>query len=486
MCHPASNLLFSLLLFFSSTGSGGVLFGQDFDHPLYALEERIMEGDKDALFEIALYFDSKKYFIEYVDLKEWTTKEAAIAKRIVMENCQFLHAEIMINDSTSGKQFFDFLLENRHQIFFSTIASSFILTPLENREIQFEIRELSSLKKKELQNQARELLNLDWVKAAKIDSIITQKSPEALFLIAVQLFKHRRMSDNYSYPEMYIQLLQFLTGVEVGVKNSQGKFVWQVNEFVYNEPRFNFLVFFAKHYQQFAWNEEESRFINPQLSVRPLEKEEYLFQLLSNENDSLAMDAFIQLSSCSPQKVKLAAGEYFDFTMIKNDIIPIFPCAFVTKTAELTAYCRHHGIDYEGSVLLQKKIALLCRELSINERVKLEDELIQGLNLEEITALEYWALVYESRWQLGKSTRRILNEFYLKNWQQILAQPKHLDLYLKKANLLYHLTYQGFYNDYRGRFSPITAEESKALNHHSTQDIGVKAEIELLLGHKKP
>ena len=75
---------------------------------------------------------------------------------------------------------------------------------------------------------------------------------------------------------------------------------------------------------------------------------------------------------------------------------------------------------------------------------------------------------------------------YLKNWQQILAQPKHLDLYLKKANLLYHLTYQGFYNDYRGRFSPLTAEESKALNNHLTQDVDVKVEIELLLGHKKP
>jgi hypothetical protein len=377
------------------------------------------------------------------------------------------------------------LFENRHQISFSTIANSFILTPLESRLIQFEIRELSSLKKKELQDQAGELLNLGWVKAARIDSMINQKSSKALLLIAATLFKFRRINDAYSYPEMYIELLQFLTGLEIGVKNGQGKFVWHVNEFINDEPRFNFLVFFVKHYQQFAWNEQESRFINPHLSVRLLEKEEYLFQLLSNENDSLAMDAFIQLSSCPPQKVKLAASEYFDFSMVTNDFIPVFPCSFVAKMAELTAYCRDHGVDYEGSALLQKKIALLGAELPVNERVKLEDELIQGLNLEEITVLEYWALVYESRWQLGKSTRRILNEFYLKNWQQILAQPKHLDLYLKKANLLYQLTYQGFYNDYRGRFSPLTAEESKALNHHSTQDMDVKVEIELLLGHKK-
>lgn len=484
MDHSASKYLFLLFLFLCLIRLDSGLFGQALDHPLYELEERIMEGDRDALFEIALYFDSKKDFIEYVDLKEWTTKEAAIAKRIVIENCQFLDSEIMINDSTSGKQFFDFLFENRQKIFFSKIATSFILTPLENRMVHYEIRELSPLKKKEVQGQAKELLNLAWVKKNGIDSIIAQKSPKALLMIAAQLFKYRRMDDNQSYPEMYIHLLQFLTGIELGVKNKQGKFVWHVNEFVYDEPRFNLLVLFAKHYQQFTWNEQESRFINPLLSVRPLKKEEYLFQLLSNEDDSLAMDAFIQLSSCPPQKVISAASEYFDFSMVKNDFIPVFPCAFVIKMADLTAYCRDHGIDYEGSAFLQKKIGLLKTELPANERTKIENELIQSLSLEEITALEYWALVYESRRQLGKSTKRILNEFYLKNWQQVLAQPKHLDLYLKKANLLYQLTYQGFYNDYRGRFSPITAEESDALNNHLTQDIGVKAEIELLLGHK--
>jgi hypothetical protein len=419
-------------------------------------------------------------------LKKCITSEATITKRIVKENCQFLDEEIRINDSTSGKQFFDFLVGNRQQIFFSKIATSFILTPLENRVVNYEIRELSPLKKKELQDEAGALLNLNWVKQTKIDSTITQKSPEALLLIAIQLFKHRRMNDNYSYPETYIHLLQFLTGLEIGVKNDQGKFVWEAGDFFDDEPRFNFLVFFVKHYQQFSWNEQEFRFINPHLSFRPLKKEEYLFQLLGNKNDSLAMDAFIQLSSCPPKKVAIASSEYFDFTMIKNDFIPIFPCAFITKMAELTAYCRDHGIDYEGSDQLKKIIALLSTELPINDRIKLENKLIRNLTLEEITALEYWALVYESRWQLGKSTKRILNEFYLKNWQQILAQPKHLDLYLKKTTLLHGLTsYQGFYNDYRKRFSPITAEESKALNNHTTKDIEVKAEIDLLLVHKK-
>ncbi|WP_421799766.1 hypothetical protein [Haliscomenobacter sp.] len=485
MCHPASNLLFSLLLFFSSTGSGGVLFGQALDHPLYELEARLKKGDQYALFEVAHYFDSQAPISLFFCSNPWVTTEAYVAKKMVKESCQFKPEEFIITDSTTGRQFFDFLSLYHQQLLFFKMASCFMLQAPEKWEIRFDLRKISSLKKEEIEDRIEELLDLEWIKQSQVEALIARKDPKALLAITAELFTHRRDNDRFKSPEPYLQLVHWLTGMEIGVENEHGKMSWVDDYYFDDKSRFNLWVFFAKHYQQFEWNEQESKFINPQLLIRSLDKEEYLFQLLSNENDSLAMDAFIQLSSCSPQKVKLAASEYFDFSMVKNDFIPVFPCAFITKLAELTAYCRDHGIDYKGAALLQKKIALLGTELPVNEMVKLENDLIQGLNLEEITVLEYWALVYESRWQLGKSTKRILNEFYQKNWQQILAQPKHLDLYLKKANLLYQLTYQGFYNDYRGRFSPITAEESKALNNHSTQDIEVKAEIELLLGHKK-
>lgn len=484
MNHFASKYLSLLLLFLCLIGPGSGLFGQTFDHPLYELEARLKKGDQHALFEVAHYFDSQAPISLFICAKHWVTTEAHVAKEMVKESCQFKPEEFIITDSTTGGQFFDFLSLHQKQLLFSKMASCFMVQAPEKWEVRFDLRKLSMLRKEEIEEGIEELFDLEWVKQSQVDALIDRKDPRALLMISAELFTHRRDNDGFNYPESYLRLLHLFTGMEIGVENENGKMSW-VNDYYFdNKSRFNLLVFFAKHYQQFAWNEKESRFINPQLPIKPLEKEEYLFQLLSNKSDSLAMDAFIQLSSCPPQKVALAASEYFDFMMIKNDFIPIFPCTFITKTAELTAYCRDHGIDYEGSALLKKKIMLLSTELPINERVKLEDELIQSLALKEITALEYWALVYESRWQMGKSTKRILNEFYLKNWQQILTQPRHLDLYLKKANLLYQLTYQGFYNDYRGRFSPLTTEESKALNNHSTQDIDVKAEIELLLGHK--
>lgn len=481
----APKYLFLLLLLACLIRPDLGLFGQSLDHPLYELEARLKKGDQYALFEVAHYFDSQAPISLFFCSNPWITTEAYVAQKMVKESCQFRSEEFIITDSTTGRQFFDFLSLHQQQLLFFKMGSCFMLQAPEKWEIHFDLRKLSSLKKEEIEDRIEELLDLEWVKQSQVDALIARKDPKALLAISAALFAHRRDNDRFKSPEPNLQLVHWLTGMEIGVENEHGKMSWVDDYYFDDKSRFNLLVFFAKHYPQFTWNEQESRFINPRLSVRPLEKEEYLFQLLSNENDSLAMDAFIQLSSCPPQKVTLAASEYFDFSMVKNDFIPVFPCSFITKMAELTAYCREHSIDYDGSAFLQKKIELLKTELPANERTNIENELIQSLSLEEITALEYWALVYESCWQLGKSTKRILNEFYLKNWQQILAQPKHLDLYLKKANLLYQLTYQGFYNDYRGRFSPITAEESKALNNHSTQDIEVKAEIELLLGHKK-
>ncbi len=461
------------------------LSGQNFDHPLYELEERIKEGDKDALFEIALYFDSGKTIVLYIDLKEWPTKEAAVAKRIVLENCQFLDTEIMINDSTSGKEFFDFLAVHRKELFFSPIASCFMLQPLEKWETRFELRELSTLRKEEIVDRSEELMDLEWVKQSQLDALIAQKDSKALLVLAEKLFSHRRNDNQFNYPQPYLQLLHWLTGIEIGVENVHGKMSWVPNYYFDHKSRFNLLIFFAKHYQQFTWNEQESRFVNPQLYVRPLEKEEHLFQFLSHDNDSLAMDAFIQLSNCPPDRVSRAASEYFDFSMVTNNAIPYYPCGFLKQLAILTSYCRDQEIDFQGSVYLSKKIAVLQKEIPAIERAQLENELIQTLTLDEITAFEYWVIVYQNAWGISRSAKIILDGFYHKHWLQLMANPKQLDCYLKKSKLFSALGIIGYYNDYLKRFDEAAEGILQFLKNHKTFDPDVQAQINHILSSKK-
>ena len=197
------------------------------------------------------------------------------------------------------------------------------------------------------------------------------------------------------------------------------------------------------------------------------------------------MDAFIQLSNCPPDRVSRAASEYFDYSMVTNNSIPHYPCGFLKQLAVLTAYCRDQEIDFRGSAHLSKKIAALQKEIPTIERAQLENELIQTLTLEEITAFEYWAIVYQNAWGISKSAKRILDDFYHKHWLQLIANPKQLDCYLKKSKLFSALGIIGYYNDYLKRFDEASEDILMVLKNHKTLDADVQAQINRILSSKK-
>jgi len=128
------------------------------DHPIYKLESRLMNGDKTALFEIAPYFDSMKKVIEFLGYHQLETIESEIAKRVVAENCLFTYEEFRITDSSTTEQFTGFLNQNKDKIVFSKLATSFLITPLDKRIVNFEIRAVSEIRKQELQDSAKVIL----------------------------------------------------------------------------------------------------------------------------------------------------------------------------------------------------------------------------------------------------------------------------------------------------------------------------------------
>ena len=278
-------------------------------HPIYQLESRLMKGDKSALFDIAPYFDSKQKVIEFLGYHRLETFESKIAKRVVSENSLFTNEEFSITDSSTTKQFTDFLNQNKDKIIFSKLATSFLITPLDKRTVSFEIRAVSETRKQELQDSVKALLNLVWVKENKIDSLIEHRNPICLLIIASELFKIRsRFNRYYFYEEEFINLLQYLTGTEIGVKNEKGIISWHIDKDYYPESKLNLLIYFSKYYSQYSWNEKKSIFVNPNQEIKPVGKEEQLFQLLNSKNDSIAIDAFTQLTVCNPSIVTQLAN----------------------------------------------------------------------------------------------------------------------------------------------------------------------------------
>lgn len=406
------------------------------DHPIYQLESQLMKGDKSALFDIAPFFDSKRKVIEFLRYHPLETFESEIAKRVVLENSLFTDEEFRITDSTTTRQFTGFLNQNKNKIVFSELATSFLITPLDKRTVSLEIRTLSETRKKELQDSAKALLSPVWVKENKIDSLIEQRNAISLLIIASELFKIRsRFNRYYFYEEEFINLLKRLTGTEIGVKNEKGTISWHIDKDHYPESKLNLLIYFSKYYSQYSWNEKKSLFVNPNQEIKPIGKEELLFQLLNSKNDSIAMDAFTQLTVCNPSIVTELANEYQSADVDKSHVIPTFHYKFLEQLVLLTNYCKENNIDFVGTVELQKKISLLKSDLSFSERRKLEDTLIKTLVLDGITPFEYWALIYEQSWGLTYSAGRILDMFYSNHFSEILNNDKQLRLYLKKSSL---------------------------------------------------
>ena len=159
-----TNSLLLIVLFCAAT------VGSSFNtsSPVYDIEKKLRGGDKEALFEIAAYFDSKIKVTGTLLHDLFQTTEGDIAKRIVRENCIFTEAEIYIDENTSSEDFILFLEDNEKEIVFSDIAKAFIVTPLEKRTSKILFREISAFERKELEGARKLLMDYDWVKKMEL------------------------------------------------------------------------------------------------------------------------------------------------------------------------------------------------------------------------------------------------------------------------------------------------------------------------------
>lgn len=469
-----------ILIFFITVFSSERIFSQKL-HEVYQLENELMLGNKGALLKIASYFDSKKELIEYLGYHIIKTNESKVAKRIVEENCLFTRNEILISEKTTAKEFESFLNENFDKISFSHFAKAFLLTPLDKRTSQINAREISAIKKQELQQNSYSLLNLDWVKTNNIDLLIKDKNPKALLFIASEFYKHRnRFNKSFFRFEEFADLIRMLTGTEFEVENNYNQFTWFVEKEFYPDASLNLLIYFVNNYDKYKWNDKKALFENEKLLINQLNKEDFLFKLLESKNDSIAKNAFEQLTICKSEIVVEKANQYQKANIDKNNKLPTFPFNFLRQLVVLTEYCKKNNIDFDGSKELAQDIGLLESNLSFFERRKLEDKLIENLTLDQITAFEYHALLDEKSWELTYSSGRILDVFYSKNWKELLSNEKHLKLYLKKSSLFKKLGIIGICNKYENKFKDSKSDINTQLDLLDKTDLDIKEQIEIV------
>lgn len=453
------------------------LFSQQ--HPIYDIEEKLMQGDKNALTEIAQYFDSDKQLIEYLGYHRIETNEKHVAKRIVEENCLFTESEILIDNNTSKSEFLNFLNKKLNEITFSNLADAFLITPLENRPVNVEFRGVTENKAEDLQKIKLELLNKEWVKNANIENVIQNKDPKCLLTISSELFKIRYRFNVHHYNENeYIDLLTLLTNFEIGVENEKKEISWHIDKDFYPESSLNLLIYFSTNYKDFKWDEQKGFFVNPKIQIPKADRETALFQQLNNENDTIALNAFSELTNCNPEKVIKLANEYEEARIGHNYAVGTFPYRFLNQLVQLVSVYKENAINYNSNIKVNHDIDNLKADLLFKDRRNLEDEIINKLSLSDISSFEYWALINEKSWGCTYSAGRILDIFYSNHFAEILNNPTQLKLYLKKSSLFDELGIIGICNNYLVKFTNLKDAGISKLNSIETSDNEVKTQIE--------
>ncbi len=468
--------LFIALFFTRETFSQDNLYGEGGRYEIYAFQQMLKDGDIEVLLNMKKFLNDN-YSRMILNDGSYTVREAAMY--ILREMTLFTPEEIIIDSNLTSKQYADFITLNKNKIHFSKAYNSFFITPLENRKVNYKIRELSSSQLFELEKKRKKILTHFKLWNPTIDKFLKEKDPISLKLIAEEYFRASKYfsEEHFNNRNDYEGALKLFTGVEIGL-------ILDKDSISYRLPyaaieKLPFVIYWVNHYSDYKFDESLNRFVNLNDSVQQLTEIEKLFDLLKSSDDSTAMNAYIKLTNSDTEEIIKIAWTLQSGSerMEANNSIGTFPYSFVIQLSQLTKYCRDNDIDYTGSEILQENIKRLMEDLEFSERLKLENYLIENLTLDEATAVEYWAAINEDSWGLTYSAGRILDKLYSKHWQELINDEKKLKLFLKKADLYHNFGIIGSGYHFYIKFENSSQETLQKLNSIVTDDENILSQL---------
>lgn len=470
-------LIFLLISSYSVSFSQEVIFDGQVRNPLYSLEKKILNGDKDALRDIGKILSSRKKIYESLGYHLLQPKEREIALRIIEENTLFLPFEIILDSNLTANDYLLFFNKNYNKIYFKKEYGAFLITPLEERNLNYKVRRLSTIKKDTLEKRSTELLNFFMDKNASLHNLIKERNPLCLKEIAEAYFRYRIRYDRYNFKEeeQCIDLLKLLTNVEIGMQKTSDSISYDVRLDFTQEANLETLIYWTKHYSDYEYNEHQKHFINTKDSVIGFTYIEKLFDLLTSLDDTIAFNSYEAITDLNPSEVIKGIdgfkGNFMHYNY--NNVIGSFPDKRLEQLSNLTFYCRENNIDYKGNEILRHKLMRLNENLEFKERLKYEDYLIENLTFDEITPLEYWASIYDFG-GINTSAARILDVFYSRHWMEILNSPERLNFYVRKVTWFDNFSTHGTCYAYYRKFENSSDETNGKLKAIDTSNSDIK------------
>ncbi|CAL2091605.1 conserved hypothetical protein [Tenacibaculum sp. 190524A05c] len=323
-----------------------------------------------------------------------------------------------------------------------------------------------------------------WINYHALNDVFASNDPLALRYVGSQL--HRKVSiynDHLGRSEFdIVKIMEEKTGVKLEVKDRTGNWTTTYNDDV---AKVNYLVYWYNHYKDYKWNSRKKQFENTSDRILKPDVVSILFKKLFSKNDSIALNAYEELTQQKPEIIRNKINQYnLSSFGGANRKLPMFARKFLLQLVELTAYCKNHKLIFEPSKTLVAKIDLLDKTKSFKEKYQLENKLIRSLNIRDITPLEYYTLINN---KANSSVSRILDKWYSENWEDVIGDEKELKLYLKKTALYDRLGIIGNVNKYDLKFNNVGSATIKKLKNFvkNEKDEDIKATALKVLNRNK-
>ena len=303
-----------------------------------------------------------------------------------------------------------------------------------------------------------------WMKKNALYDLLETEHPRSMLYLASDFYKNHRASQLQKKGDVpvisvkeYQDFIQEYTQLEIKVSDGKGNFIDPMNKLSndFNAERVldqNFLLYWMVHYNDFKWNDSYDLYINKNEILAQTESLEKLFRRLNSSNNEIAMSSYLQLTEGNPAEIMRLSDKYKQLLRSYNKTLPTIRHQYLEQLSALTDYCRSNNIDYLPSGKLKTKLDQLKGDLSEKERFKIENEIINTLQLDEVTALEYSACLLEGNQLFNFSIGRILDYYYSKNWNSVVDNDTQLRLFLKKTVLLKRIGTIGLCNAYLKKF----------------------------------
>ncbi len=297
--------------------------------------------------------------------------------------------------------------------------------------------------------------------------------PRAFFYIVSDLYRSWKENPREDY-SLYLDVVKDMTNVSVGVKDMTQKTTF--NPLQDKVSMANFFFYWASHYTDYEWDENRGIFTNKLETIAKTQNYERLFRRLNSRNDTIALESFVQLTEGEPMEIKSLAKKYRQLLRNQNKALPSLKYKYLEQLSLLTEYCNINDINYKIKPALARKLQSLLHVESPMERFALENEIIDQMGINDITAYEYWACLKEGNKDLSFSSGRILDWVYSRHWNKISTNKDQVRLFLKKSYLFENIGVSGICNAYLNKFNTKNKQEKLML-----QEIGnIEADEDIL------